>query len=176
MGSCGLFLPQNGKEQQYGMSSRSRLISIGDYNASQEVRLSAYADIIVYEQESPSKNMLRASASAAILRRCQTAYLRTFAEIFNGHVTGEFSDRCDGLGMDRPQLNAMIKHVADGRAEAVIIKIIKDEGRLGRSAYVVEEIGRKVRAHGDRVFYADRLRNAMGRTMYNHMCGSQCLY
>ncbi len=42
------------------MSNQSRLIPISYYNASQEVRLSAYADTIVYEQESPSKKVLRA--------------------------------------------------------------------------------------------------------------------
>lgn len=42
------------------MSNRSRLISVSYYNPSQEVRLSAYADIIVYERESPSRNTLRA--------------------------------------------------------------------------------------------------------------------
>lgn len=105
-----------------------------------------------------------------ILLQCQAASLRTFAETFNWHVTGEFSDRCDGLGVDRPQLNAMIRHVADGRAEAVIIK---DEGRLGRGADVVEKIERKIRAHGGIVFYADRLQHAMERTMQNQMCGSR---
>ena len=102
--------------------------------------------------------------------RCQISYLRTFAESCNWHITGEFSDRCDGLGVDRPQLNAMIRHVADGRAEAVIIK---DEGRLGRGAEVVEKIEHKIRAHGGKVFYVDRLQNAMGRTMQNQMCGSR---
>ena len=42
------------------MSSQSRLIPVSYYNASQEVRLSAYADTIVYEQEGPYKNTLRA--------------------------------------------------------------------------------------------------------------------
>ena len=42
------------------MSSQSRLIPVSYYNASQEVRLSAYADTIVYEQEGPHKNTLRA--------------------------------------------------------------------------------------------------------------------
>lgn len=42
------------------MSNRSRLIPVSYYNPSQEVRLSAYADIIVYERESPSRNTLRA--------------------------------------------------------------------------------------------------------------------
>lgn len=42
------------------MSSRSRLIPVSYYNASQEVRLSAYADTIVYEQDGPRKNILRA--------------------------------------------------------------------------------------------------------------------
>lgn len=42
------------------MSSRSRLIPVSYYNASQEVRLSAYADTIVYEQNGPNRNILRA--------------------------------------------------------------------------------------------------------------------
>lgn len=42
------------------MSSQSRLIPISYYNASQEVRLSAYADTIVYEREGPHRNILRA--------------------------------------------------------------------------------------------------------------------
>ena len=42
------------------MSSQSRLIPISYYSSSQEVRLSAYADTIVYEQESPGKKILRA--------------------------------------------------------------------------------------------------------------------
>ena len=42
------------------MSSQSRLIPVSYYNASQEVRLSAYADTIVYEQEGPRRNILRA--------------------------------------------------------------------------------------------------------------------
>lgn len=42
------------------MSSQSRLIPVSYYNASQEVRLSAYADTIVYEQEGPHRNTLRA--------------------------------------------------------------------------------------------------------------------
>ena len=42
------------------MSSQSRLIPVSYYNASQEVRLSAYADTIVYEQEGPHRNILRA--------------------------------------------------------------------------------------------------------------------
>ena len=42
------------------MSSQSRLIPVSYYNASQEVRLSAYADTIVYEREGPHRNILRA--------------------------------------------------------------------------------------------------------------------
>ena len=42
------------------MNSRSRLIPVSYYNASQEVRLSAYADTIVYEQNGPNRNILRA--------------------------------------------------------------------------------------------------------------------
>ena len=42
------------------MSSQSRLIPVSYYKASQEVRLSAYADTIVYEQDSPHRNILRA--------------------------------------------------------------------------------------------------------------------
>ena len=42
------------------MSNQSRLIPVSYYHASQEVHLSAYADTIVYEQEGPHKNTLRA--------------------------------------------------------------------------------------------------------------------
>ena len=42
------------------MANQSRLIPVSYYNPSQEVRLSAYADTIVYEQESPSRKILRA--------------------------------------------------------------------------------------------------------------------
>ena len=42
------------------MSSRSRLIPVSYFNASQEVRLSAYADTIVYERDGPHRNILRA--------------------------------------------------------------------------------------------------------------------
>lgn len=42
------------------MSSQSRLIPVSYYNASQEVRLSAYADTIVYERDGPHRNILRA--------------------------------------------------------------------------------------------------------------------
>lgn len=42
------------------MSHQSRLIPISYYNPSQEVRLSAYADTIVYEQENQGKQVLRA--------------------------------------------------------------------------------------------------------------------
>ena len=42
------------------MSSQSKLIPVSYYNSSQEVRLSAYADTIVYEQEGLSKKILRA--------------------------------------------------------------------------------------------------------------------
>lgn len=42
------------------MNSQSRLIPVSYYNASQEVRLSAYADTIVYERDGPHRNILRA--------------------------------------------------------------------------------------------------------------------
>ena len=42
------------------MSNQCRLIPVSYYNASQEVRLSAYADTIVYEQESDNKRILQA--------------------------------------------------------------------------------------------------------------------
>ena len=42
------------------MSSQSKLIPVSYYNASQEVRLSAYADTIVYERDGPHRNILRA--------------------------------------------------------------------------------------------------------------------
>lgn len=42
------------------MSRQSRLIPVSYYNASQEVRLSAYADTIVYERDGPNRNILRA--------------------------------------------------------------------------------------------------------------------
>ena len=42
------------------MSSQSKLIPVSYYNTSQEVRLSAYADTIVYEREGPHRNILRA--------------------------------------------------------------------------------------------------------------------
>lgn len=42
------------------MSSQSRLIPVSYYSASQEVRLTAYADTIVYEQDGPHRNILRA--------------------------------------------------------------------------------------------------------------------
>lgn len=69
------------------MSSRSRLISIGDYNASQEVRLSAYADIIVYEQESPSKNMLRAIRFGG--------YLEAVPDCLSSHICGNLQRACN---------------------------------------------------------------------------------
>ena len=42
------------------MNSQSRLIPVSYYNASKEIRLSAYADTIVYERDGPSRNLLRA--------------------------------------------------------------------------------------------------------------------
>ena len=39
------------------MTNQSRLIPISYYNKTQEVRLSAYADTIVYEQESRQKTL-----------------------------------------------------------------------------------------------------------------------
>ena len=54
------FFVRRRKEKQHEMSSQSRLIPISYYNVSQEVRLSAYADTIVYEPDGPHKNILRA--------------------------------------------------------------------------------------------------------------------
>lgn len=93
------------------------------------------------------------------IRQCQSARLRQLAEEHGWRVTGEFFDCCHGRGVERPCLNAMLDHIAQGNAEAVLAL---NEGRLGRDVHVVEEIERKIQFRGGRVFYADRLQNAIG--------------
>lgn len=96
------------------------------------------------------------------IRQRQSARLCQFAEEHGWRVTGEFFDCCHGRGIERPDLNAMLEHISHGRAKAVLVM---NEGRLGRDQHVVEEIEHKIQARGGRVFYADRLQNAIKRTM-----------
>lgn len=103
------------------------------------------------------------------MRKLQSAHLVEFSEEHGWRVTGEFFDRCHGRGTERPYLNAMLDHIAQGKAEAVLVM---NESRLGRDVYVVEEIERKVKAHGGRIFYADRLQIALGRTALQQNQGS----
>lgn len=103
------------------------------------------------------------------IRECQSAHLCQLAEENGRRVTGAFFDCCHGRGIERPHLNAMLKHIAQGKAEAVLVM---NEGRLGRDAHVVEEIERKIQALGSRVFYADKLQNALNRTTLNKTNGT----
>ena len=101
------------------------------------------------------------------LRQHQITYLQGLAERFGWCVAGEFSDCCHGRGTDRPALNAMLECLAHDRPNAVLVK---NEGRLGRDARVVEEIEHKIHAYGGKVFYADRIQNVLGECQ-NVQCG-----
>ena len=93
------------------------------------------------------------------LRQHQITYLRGLAEKFGWQVAGEFSDCCHGRGTERPALNAMLVFLAHGGPNAVLVK---NEGRLGRDACVLEEIECKIHSCGSKVFYADRILNVLG--------------
>ena len=61
----------------------------------------------------------------------------------------------------------MLECLAHDRPNAVLVK---NEGRLGRDARVVEEIEPKIHAYGGKVFYADRIQNVLGECQ-NVQCG-----
>ena len=115
-----------------------------DENRKDRLRVAVYMRVATKEQ----------NEDACLAMERQEALLENLVEGCGNTVAGRFRDYASGIRYDRPGLSAALEAVNNGRADALLVK---DYARLGRDAFLTEEIVRRLRDKGKRVFFADSL-------------------
>ncbi len=89
------------------------------------------------------------------LMNCHLSSLKKAAEHHGHTVVGMFYDFANGLSLERPGLGSLLDAVDDKSADGVVVK---NFSRIGRDGFTMEQIQRRLRSAGCRIFAEDDLR------------------